>query len=72
MTNYSRLRSNELRYSLPVRWLLAVIAAFAALRGQAQISPVLVVLFAAFAAATTIYFLGPWSLRLRSTAKGRL
>ncbi|HRX03491.1 MAG TPA: ATP-binding protein, partial [Anaerolineae bacterium] len=68
MTNYSRLRSNELRYSLPVRWLLAVIAAFAALRGQAQISPVLVVLFAAFAAATTIYFLGPWSLRLRSTA----
>lgn len=68
MTNYSRLRSNELRYSLPVRWLLVVIAAFAAFRGQGQISLILVASFALFAVATTVYFAGPWSLRLRSTA----
>ena len=68
MTNFSRLRSNELRYSLPARWLLVVIAALAAVRGQNQTSLILVASFALYAAATTVYFAGPWSEKLHSTA----
>lgn len=68
MTNYARLRSNELRYSLPARWLLLFIAALAVIRGQGEISLVLVAAFAVFAATTTAYFVGPWSVQLRSTA----
>ncbi|MEZ4771472.1 MAG: ATP-binding protein [Caldilineales bacterium] len=67
MTNFSRLRSNELRYSLPARWLLVVIAAFTAFRGQGQTSLVLVAAFAVYTATTTAYFAGSWSQQLRST-----
>ncbi|MCA9871192.1 MAG: hypothetical protein KC487_12570, partial [Anaerolineae bacterium] len=67
MTNFSRLRSNELRYSLPARWLLVIIAAFVATRGQGQTNLALVASYAVYAGATTVYFAGPWSQQLRST-----
>ena len=68
MTNFARLRSNELRYSLPAKWLLLAIGVWTLLQ---QPSMILQIILGAYALATvgaTVYFAGPWSERGRSTA----
>lgn len=68
MTNFARLRSNELRYSLPAKWLLLVIGVWSLLQQPSLIFQLLVGAYALATLAATVYFAGPWSERGHSTA----
>ena len=65
--NYARLRSNELRYSIPVKWLLLAIGAWQLTQGAAVQVQAAVGLYALFTVATTVYFASPLSGRLHAT-----
>ena len=68
MTNFARLRSNELRYSLPAKWLLLVIGVWSLLQQPSLIFQLIVGAYALATLAATVYFAGPWSERGHSTA----
>ncbi len=65
--NYARLRSNELRYSIPVKWLLLAIGAWQLTQGATVQVQAAVGLYALFTVATTVYFASPLSGRLHAT-----
>jgi signal transduction histidine kinase len=65
-TNFARLRSNELRYSIPVKWLLLAIGAWQLTQGPAPQVQTLVGLYALLTVATTLFFVSPQGGRLRA------
>ncbi len=65
--NYARLRSNELRYSIPVKWLLLAIGVWQLTQGATAEVQAVVALYALLTAVTTLYFASPLGGRLRAT-----
>lgn len=66
-TNFARLRSNELRYSIPVKWLLLAIGVWQVTQGAAPAVQATVGIYALLTVATTVYFASPQGARLRAT-----
>jgi two-component system phosphate regulon sensor histidine kinase PhoR len=66
-TNFARLRFNELRYSIPVKWLLLAIGAWQVAQGAAPAVLLLVGLYGLLAVVATLYFANPRASRLSST-----
>ena len=58
-TNFARLRFNELRYSIPVKWLLLAIGAWQVAQGAAPAVTLLVGLYGLLAVVATLYFASP-------------
>ncbi len=67
ITNFARLRSNELRYSLPVKWLLLAIGVWQLGQGPTPAIQAAVGLYGLLTVATTLYFASPQSTRLHTT-----
>ena len=67
MTNFARLRSNELRYSLPAKWVLVILGLWALVQQPSLILQVILVVYALATVAATVYFAGQWSERGQST-----
>lgn len=65
--NYARLRSNELRYSIPIKWLLLAIGVWQLAQGATPQMQAVVGVYALLTAATTAYFASPFGGRLRAT-----
>jgi PAS domain-containing protein len=65
--NFARLRSNELRYSIPVKWLLLAIGLWQLTQGPTAVVQAVVGLYALLTVATTVYFASPSGSRLRAT-----
>ncbi len=65
--NFARLRSNELRYSIPVKWLLLAIGAWQLSQGPTAQVQAAVGLYAVLTVATTLYFASPQGGRLHAT-----
>jgi signal transduction histidine kinase len=68
MTNFARLRSNELRYSLPAKWLLLFIGIWSLLQQPSLIFQLIVGAYGLATLAATVYFAGHWSEHGHSTA----
>jgi signal transduction histidine kinase len=66
-TNFARLRFNELRYSIPVKWLLLAIGAWQFAQDPSAPVQTAVVLYALLAVLTSVYFASPQGARLKST-----
>ncbi len=66
-TNFARLRFNELRYSIPVKWLLLAIGVWRLVQGPTPAIQATVGLYALLTVATTLYFASPQSNRLHAT-----
>ncbi len=66
-TNFARLRSNELRYSIPAKWLLLAIGVWQLTQGLTPAVQIIVGLYALFTVVTTLYFISPRSGRLQTT-----
>ena len=66
-TNFARLRFNELRYSIPVKWLLLAIGAWQLAQDPQIPVQAAVVLYALLTVLTMVYFASPQGARLQST-----
>jgi signal transduction histidine kinase len=66
-TNFARLRSNELRYSIPVKWLLLAIGIWQLAQGQTPLVRAVVGVYALLTVATTLYFVSSQSGRVYTT-----
>lgn len=66
-TNFARLRSNELRYSIPAKWLLLAIGVWQLTQGLTSPVQGVVAVYALLTVVTTLYFISPRSGRLQTT-----
>ncbi len=66
-SNFARLRFNELRYSIPIKWLLLAIGVWQVIQGTPQPAPALVGLYGLLTVATTLYFALVHADRVQST-----
>ncbi len=66
-SNFARLRFNELRYSIPVKWLLLAIGVWQLTQEPTAQVQLAVGLYALVTVATTVYFASARSSRLHST-----
>jgi len=66
-SNFARLRFNELRYSIPVKWLLLAIGVWQVTQGMPQPAPALVGLYGLLTVATILYFALVRADRVQST-----
>ncbi len=66
-TNFARLRSNELRYSIPVKWLLLAIGVWQLSQEPTPQVQAVVGLYALLTLANTIYFASPPGGQLHTT-----
>lgn len=65
--NYARLRSNELRYSIPIKWLMLAVGVWQLTQGATPQLRAVVGAYGLLTIATTVYFASPSGDRLHVT-----